>query len=60
RLERSEPLRTCPAVAQVLEFSERAPGAGSARSHVLGSAIPLLWQCSGERLAALEQRLGGR
>jgi hypothetical protein len=60
RLERSEPLRTCPAVARVLEFSERAPGAGSARSHVLGSAIPLLWQCSGERLAALEQRLGGR
>ncbi|HEU4369864.1 MAG TPA: hypothetical protein VFV05_16700 [Methylomirabilota bacterium] len=60
RLERSEPLRSCPAVARVLEFSDRAPGAGSARSHVLGSAIPLLWQCSGQRLGALEQRLGGR
>ena len=61
RVDRRDVLRSCAPVARILEFSERAPGAaGEVRSRVLGSAMPLLWTCSAERLERIDQLLAGR
>jgi hypothetical protein len=60
RVGRSDILRSCPQIARVLEFSEQAPGVGEGRARVLGSAMPLLWTCSADRLARIDRLLAGR
>jgi hypothetical protein len=49
----------CPSVKRVVDFAGQPQGVShaQARGTAVASAIPLLWECSAEKIAALERRL---
>jgi hypothetical protein len=54
-------IELCPSVKRVVDFAV-PPSSGSprqSRGAVVASSIPLLWECAGQKLTALEQSLGG-
>jgi hypothetical protein len=52
----------CPPLRLVADFAlqPESVSRGQARGVAVASALPLLWECANERIAALEQALAGR
>ena len=54
--------RLCPPLRLVADFTAQPESVSraQARGAAVAGALPLLWECANERIAALEQTLAGR